>query len=131
MTKDISRWDKAARDQRSTEMNPNNPQYYASRHLSADDERGAGIIAIPGECRTHFGSVSIPDIAYQWNGSQWGEIPCPRFYDEYNYIIYCQKCGYVTSRNFSWTELGLTDAAYGGLLDNLSTKIGLKLTGEF
>lgn len=131
MTRDILRWDKAARNQRSTEMNPNNPQYYASRHLSADEERGAGILAMSGLCRTHFGSDEKEwNVAYMWDGKQWVEDRVPRFFDEFNYIIFCQKCGCIESRNFSWTELGLSDSDYGKLLDNLSGKAGLKLWGE-
>jgi hypothetical protein len=131
MTRDVSRWDKAARDQRSTEMNPNNPQYYASRHISPDEERGAGILAMSGFCGKHFGSDEKErNAAYLWDGKQWVPNPIPMFFDEYNYIIFCQKCGYVQSRNFSWTQLGLTDSDYSSLLDSLSTKLELELWGE-
>jgi hypothetical protein len=59
------------------------------------------------------------------------ENPMPMFLDEFAYIIFCKKCGYIESRNFSWTEFGLSDSDYGKLLESLSGKVGLRLWGEF
>lgn len=141
MTKDISQWDKAARVARSTEMNPNNPQFYDGRHMEPDAQRGDGILALPNLCRAHFGSeefcsVHNPEnfkkwenVAYISKGQDWVRIPDPGDYENYNYIMFCQKCGEINSRNFNWSAfpLNLSDSAYQAVLNKLAAKVGMRL----
>ena len=146
MTKDISHWSKEARDARSTEMNPNNPQYYDSRHMDQDGEGASGILAVPNFCANHFDSEGCTqqdpgyaarfgrweNVAYLWNGQQWTKIENPRDYDNYDYIMLCQKCGELTSRSFSWNDypLNLSDSAYREVLMELASTVGIKLWGD-
>lgn len=158
MTKDVSRWSEDARDQRSWEMNKNNPQFYKSRHIDIESERDAGILAVAGFCRTHFeaneSEVEVlerfslrkewdarhpdphaletpPDLAFMWDGREWIEQADHSSLDEYNYLLFCPKCGYIHSENFSWRAYPLnpSDAEYETILDKLATKLDLTLWG--